>query len=120
MAQPNIINVSRILGNTAFQNVNTVAANIVANPASSGSVYKINTLIIANIDGANSADITASVFSGGSIENKIASTIPVPGDATLVLISKDTSIYLQEGDYMRLSASANSDLWATCSYEDIS
>jgi hypothetical protein len=119
MAAPNIVNVSRILGNTAYQNVNTVAANVVANPASSGSVYKINTLIIANIDGTNSADITASIFSGG-IENKIAHTITVPGDATLVLISKDTSIYLQEGDYMRLSASANSDLWATCSYEDIS
>ncbi len=119
MAQPNMINVSRILGNTAYQNVNTVAANIVANPASSGSVYKINTLIVANIDGTNSADITAAIFSGG-IENKIAHTVTVPADATLVIISKDTSVYLQEGDYMRLSASANSDLWATCSYEDIS
>lgn len=120
MPQPNIINVSRILGNTAFQNVNTVAANIVANPVSSGCVYKINTLIIANVDGTNSADITASIFSGASIENKIAHTVAVPADATLVLISKDTSIYLQEGDYIRLSASANNDLWATCSYEDIS
>jgi hypothetical protein len=119
MAQPNIVNVSRILGNTAYQNVNTVAANVVANPASSGSVYKINTLMIANVDGTNSADITASIFSGG-IENRIASTVTVPADASLVLISKDTAIYLQEGDYMRLSASANSDLWATCSYEDIS
>lgn len=119
MAQPNIINVSRILGNTAYQNVNTVAANVVANPASSNCVYKINTLMIANIDGANTADITASIFSGG-IENKIAHTVAVPADATLVLISKDTSIYLQEGDYIRLSASANNDLWATCSYEDIS
>lgn len=119
MAQPNIINVSRILGNTAYQNVNTVAANVVANPASSNCVYKINTLIIANIDGTNSADITASIFNGG-IENKIAHTVVVPADATLVLLSKDTSVYLQEGDYMRLSASANSRLWATCSYEDIS
>lgn len=119
MAQPNIVNVSRILGNTAYQNVNTVAANIVANPASSNCAYKINTLMIANIDGANSADITASIFSGG-IENKIAHTVAVPADATLILISKDTSVYLQEGEYIRLSASANSDLWATCSYEDIS
>lgn len=119
MAQPNIINVTRILGNTAYQNVNTVAANIVANPASSSCVYKLNTLMIANVDGANSADITASIFSGG-VENKIAHTVTVPADATLVLISKDTSVYLQEGDYMRLAASANSRLWATCSYEDLS
>lgn len=119
MAAPNIVNVTRILGNTVFQNVNTVAANVVANPASSNCVYKINTLIIANVDGGNTADITASIFSGG-IENKIAHTVAVPADATLILISKDTSVYLQEGEYMRLSASANNDLWATCSYEDIS
>jgi hypothetical protein len=75
--------------------------------------------MIANIDGVNTADITASIFSGG-IENKIAHTITVPADASLILVSKDTAIYLQEGDYMRLSASANSRLWATCSYEDIS
>ena len=119
MAQPNMINVSRILGNTAFLNVTTVATNVVANPASSGSAYKVNTLIIANVDGTNSADITAAIFNGG-IENRIAQTITVPADATLVIISKDTSVYLQEGDYIRLTASANSDLWATCSYEDIS
>jgi sulfopyruvate decarboxylase TPP-binding subunit len=119
MAQPNIINLTRILGNTAFLNVSTVATNVVVNPASSGSAYKINTLMIANVDGTNSADITASIFAGG-VENKIASTVTVPADATLVLISKDTTIYLEENEYIQLTASANSDLWATCSYEDLS
>jgi len=118
MAQPNLINLSTILGNTAFLNVTTASTNVVANPASSGSAYKINSLIVANVDGTNSADITASIFRGG-VENKIASTVTVPADATLVIISKDTSIYLQEGDYMQLLASADNDLWATCSYEDL-
>jgi hypothetical protein len=36
----------------------------------------------------------------------------------LDVISK--SIYLEEGDDLRLTASANSDLEAVCSYEEIS
>lgn len=119
MAQPNIVSVATIRGNTAVLNVTTVATNVVANIASSNKVYKINTLLISNIDGTNSADITASLFRGG-VEYRIASTIAVPADASLVVISKDTSIYLEETDYIRLTASANNDLHAICSYEEIS
>jgi hypothetical protein len=119
MAQPNIVGVTTIRGNTAFQNVNTVSANVIANPASSNKVFKVNVLLISNIDGSNPADITASIFRGG-IEYKVAHTISVPADASLILISKDTSIYMEETDYMRLSASANNRLHAICSYEEIS
>jgi len=49
---------------------------------------------------------------------RLASTISVPADATLDIISK--SVYLEEGDQLRLTASANSDLEAVCSYEEIS
>lgn len=118
MAQPNIVNVTTIRGNTAALNVSTVAANVVANPASSNRVLKINTLMIANMDGVNAADINVSLFKVG-VEFKIAHTITVPADASLVVLSKDTSIYLEETDYIRLSASANGRLHAICSYEEI-
>lgn len=118
MAQPNIVAVTTIRGNTAVLNVTTVATNVVANIVASNKVYKINSLLISNIDGTNSADITAGLFKGG-VEFRIASTITVPADATLVAISKDTSIYLEEGDYIRLTASANNDLNAILSYEEI-
>jgi hypothetical protein len=119
MAAPNIVNVTTIIGNTAFMNVTTVSSNVVANPASSNKVFKINTLLISNIDGANTADITANFFRG-AIPYAIVSTVAVPADASLVAISKDTAIYLEEGDYIRLTASANNDLQAICSYEEIS
>jgi hypothetical protein len=119
MAQPNIVNVGTIRGNTAVLNVTTVSTNVVANQAASNKVYKINSLIVANYDGTNTADITASLLRGG-VENRFASTIAVPADASLVVISKDTTIYLEEGDAIRLTASANNDLWAVCSYEEIS
>ena len=119
MAAPNIVNVATITGKTAVANVSTVAADIITNSAASGKVFKVNSLVISNIDGASGADITASVYRS-SIEYKVAHTITVPADAALVVISKDTSIYLEEGDAIRLTASANGDLQAVCSYEEIS
>jgi len=119
MAAPNIVNVVTIRGNTAVMNVTTVATDIVTNSAASNKVFKINTLIISNIDGTNAADITASLLRS-SASFALASTIAVPADASLIVISKDNSIYLEEGDSIRLTASANGDLQAVCSYEDIS
>jgi hypothetical protein len=120
MAQPNIVDVVTIRGNTVLQNVITSnTTNLVANPAASGKVFKINTLMISNANGTTSADITAGFFRDGT-EYKIAHTIPVPADSTLVLLSKDIAIYLQETDYIRLNASANNFLHAVCSYEEIS
>lgn len=119
MASPNIRNVSILNGNTEVLNVSTVSANIVVNPVSSNKVLKINTLLISNIDGANTADITASVLRSG-VGYALVSTVGVPADASLIAISKDTSIYLEEGDAITVSASANGDLQAVCSYEEIS
>jgi hypothetical protein len=42
----------------------------------------------------------------------------VPAGATLDIIS--SRVYLEEGDTLRLTASADSDLQGVCSYEDIS
>ena len=123
MANPNIINATSILGKTVFDaDIDTSASELLENAASSGKILKINSLIIANIDGTNAADITATIrnAAGNSTSSTIANTVSVPSDATLVLISKDTSIYLQEDMSIWLAASAAGDLSATCSYEEIS
>lgn len=120
MAAPNIVNVATITGKTVGLAVTISATAIVINPAASGKVFKINSLIISNIDGTTAADITADVYKNQTTAFNLAKTIAVPADATLVIISKDTSIYLEENDSIRLTASANSDLEAVCSYEEIS
>ena len=120
MANPNIVAVTSIYGKIAGQAVGTSAAAIVTNSSSSGKILKINSLIISNVDGTSSADITATVYKNQSTEYHLAKTVTVPADATLVVISKDTSIYLEENDSIRLLASAASDLEAVCSYEEIS
>jgi len=119
MANPNIVDVTSIYGKLAQTAVSTGSVNIVSNASSSGKIFKINSLIISNVDGANAADITCQISNNGST-TKLANTISVPADATLVLISKDTSIYLPENSHIQVWASASSDLHAICSYEEIS
>jgi hypothetical protein len=123
MANPNIINATSILGKTVYDaDVSNVASLLVSNAQQSGKIFKINSLIIGNIDGTNSADITVTLrnAAGGTVYSYIANTVAVPADATLVVISKDTSIYLEEDMSIWLVASAAGDLSATCSYEEIS
>jgi hypothetical protein len=121
MAAPNIVNVSTIIAKSTGLAVSNSTTAIVTNPAASGKVFKVNSLIISNINGTASADITATVFKAAVTTSfNIAFTIAVPNDATLVLISKDSSIYLEEGDEIRLTASANSFLHGIVSCEEIS
>jgi hypothetical protein len=117
MAAPNIVNVSTITGKTAVQAVTTSATAIVSNSAASGKVFKVNALYVANVDGTNNADITVDLYRS-STAYRIAYTVVVPADGSLDVLSK--AVYLEEGDSLRLTASANSDLEAVCSYEEIS
>jgi hypothetical protein len=117
MAAPNIVNVATITGKTAVQAVGTSATAIVTNSGGSNKVFKVNALYVSNVDGSAAADITVDLFRS-STAYPIASTISVPADATLDIMSK--AIYLEEGDSLRCTASASGDLVAVCSYEEIS
>jgi hypothetical protein len=109
MAAPNIVGVTTITGKTATTTLaDTNSTTIVSNPVSSGAVYKINTIIVSNIDGTNAANITVKVHpedAGGGTGVPIASTIQVAADTTLVVLDK---------------ASAGGDLSVVCSYEEVS
>ena len=119
MANPNIVNVSDIRGKTAVLAVTTSATAIVTNSAASGKVFKINSLYVANIDGVSAQEVTVDLFRS-SVAYPIGSTLSIPADAALVVIDKNSNIYLEEGDALRLTAGADSDLMATVSYEEIS
>lgn len=122
MANPNIVNVQDIRGKTAVTSVTTSATAIVSNGSSSNTVIKINSLVISNVDEDNH-EITVDILRGGT-NIRLAHKIVVPANASLVVISKDSGIYLEEGDDLRLLGSGelftNNDLEAVCSYEEIS
>lgn len=116
MAAPNVVLTNSMIGKTDVMSVTTTATAITTNNAASDKVYKINSLVVSNIDGTNNADITVDLFRASTAYG-IASTLTVPADASLVVISKEIGLYLEEGDSLRLTASANGDLQAICSYE---
>jgi hypothetical protein len=116
MTVVNLINVATITPVMAAGAVTTSRAAIV--DVAADKVAKINSLIIANIDGSNAADITVEVsIDNGSNYVAIAKTISVPADATLVVVGKDNGFYLDETDLLAVTASAASDLTYLVSYE---
>lgn len=118
MSAPNILQVSTIVGKTDVLEVTTVATAIVSNAAASNSVYKINALVIANIDGTNACDVSVEIFRN-STAYRLINTVAVVADSSFIALGRDYPLYLEEGDSLRVIASANGDLTAVCSYEVI-
>ena len=118
MANPNLVAVTSIYGNSICGALTTTVTTDLLTCASN-KVIKINSIVIANIDGSNAANVTMGIIKSGGSVVLFASTISVPADATLVLIDKNSSIYLEEGDVLEGGASANGDLTYTISYEEL-
>ena len=119
MAAPNIVNVATITGKTAVSALTTTASTVLlANAADSGKVMKLNSLYVANADTASSVAITVSI-SAASI-TILANEVDVPGASTLVVIDKESQIYLEEDKGITVQAETASKLTATLPYEEIS
>lgn len=119
MSNPNIVQVATINGNTAVANVTTSATAIVTNNSSSGKVYKINGIVVTNIDGTNSATLTVDLYRS-SVAYVMTSNLQITSNTTFTPIDKTLSLYLLEGDSIRLTANANSRLQAVATWEEIS
>ena len=124
MAAPNIVNVTTITGKSATVNLSSTSATaVLSNAASSGKVFKVNSLVVANVDGSVAADITIGFYSQddiGGTATEIVSTVSVPADASLVVIDKNSFIYLEEDRSLGATAGGANDLKVVVSYEEIS
>ena len=123
MANPNLVNVTNINGKSFGNVLTTTSAVIIANGASSGNVLKINNIVVTNVDGTAAADVTIeynTAAAGNGTGYKIASTISVPADASLIVTDKTTSFYLEENTSIKGLASTNGDLEVLVSYEVLS
>lgn len=119
MANPNIVNVATINGNTAVQLITTTPTAIVSNAAASGKIYKINAIVVSNVDASNSANLTVDVYRSGTAYRLIYN-LAVAINSAYTPIDKSLCLYLLEGDSIRLTASANSRLEAVATWEEIS
>ena len=121
MAAPNLVNVATITAKSVQAALTTtLTTEILANAGSSGKVFKINNILIANIDGSSSVDVSVFITKSGGSPIAIASTIATPSDATLVVVDKNTALYLEEGDNIEAGAGAASDAVITINYEELS
>ena len=125
MANPNIVNVTTILGGNAGWNLSaTLDATLMT--VSAEVIVKINRISVANVDGTNAATVnmfvdgmgsgtTGVTTTGADSAVYLAKTISVPADSTLVV--SNTPIYLMEGDVLKGGASASGDLDLFISFE---
>ena len=124
MTAPNVVNVATITAKSATVALSSTAqTTLVSNAASSGKVFKINMIQVANVDGTNAADVTVdlhSAASGGGTAYSLVSTISVPADASLVALDKNTALYLEEDRSITATAGTANDLEVIVSYEEIS
>jgi hypothetical protein len=124
MANPNIVAVTSILGNTTFLTPSDTSANtLLSNAASSGNVLKINQIVAANVNGSSAVDTTVAITNqddGAGTAFPIVSTVSVPADASLIVVDKTTAIYLMEDQSIVVTSGSADDIAYTISYEAIS
>lgn len=122
MAEPNLVNVTSIFGKTKLELLKDDAishANASILTCAADKVIKINSIIIASIDSSNACTIDVAVNHHDDGRHYIANTVDLPAKSTLIVIGKDSPIYLQEGDELEARASADSDADICVSYEEL-
>lgn len=128
MANPNIVNVTSILGTTTYLTPSgTTAVVLLPNAAASGTVMKINQIVCANVNGASAVNATVAIYTNGAVAQgsapsggtayPVISTISVPASASVIAVDKTTAIYLQEGTSISVTSGTASGITYTISYE---
>jgi hypothetical protein len=118
MANPNIANVVSILGKTAVASLITNTANIITNSAGSNTLVKLESISIGNY--SNTSVFANVMINRSSVNYFLAGQLSVPTGTTLVVLAKDTTVYLEEGDVLQANCGSNGTLSLVSSYEIIS
>jgi len=122
MANPNIVNVTTITGNTTYIIPSTTSATVwTALTPAVGTVNKIDNIVASNVTGSAVA-VTVSInsaVSGGGTAYRIAYQISVPANASLIIVDKTTAFYVGEAQSIVVTVGAGSALELTASYEAI-
>ena len=124
MANPNLAAATSVYANNAQVSLTaTTATLLVANAASSGKVYLIDSIVVSNIDGVNAADISVVRFNSATNTGTafpICSTVVVPADASLIVVGTENKISLTENESIYVTASASNDLVVDANWKELS
>jgi len=122
MANPNIVNVTSIYGNTSYLIPSTTSATTwTALTPASGTVNKIDNIVAANVTGSN-ATVTVAINSaaaGAGTNYRLIYQVTVPPNAAIVVADKSTAFYLGEAQSIVVTVGTASAIELTASYEAI-
>ena len=122
MANPNIVNVSSIYGSTSYLIPSTTSATTwTALTPASGTVNKIDNIVASNVT-ASVATVTVAINSaaGGAGTNyRLIYQVPVPVNASIVIVDKSTAFYLGEAQSIVVTVGTASAIELTSSFEAI-
>ena len=122
MANPNIVNVTTIYGNTSYLIPSTTAATTwTALTPATGTVNKIDNIVASNVTASN-ATVTVAINSaaaGAGTNYRLIYQVPVPVNASIVIVDKSTAFYLGEAQSIVVTVGTASAVELTSSYEAI-
>lgn len=122
MANPNIVNVSSIYGNTSYLIPSTTSATTwTALTPAAGTINKIDNIVAANVTGST-ATVTVAINSaaaGAGTNYRLVYQVPVPVNASIVVVDKSTAFYLGEAQSIVVTVNTGSAIELTSSYEAI-
>lgn len=119
----NLLNVASVIATTTYgAPATTSATSLLSNAASSGHIYKVNSVTASNVT-ATATAVTVSVNSaaaGGGTAYRIVFQVAVPGNSTLLVLDKNSFIYLMENQSIVVTSGISSAIEYVISYEDMS
>jgi hypothetical protein len=122
MANPNILSVASIYGNTSYLIPSTTSATTwTALTPAAGTVNKIDNIIASNVT-ASVATVTVAINSaaaGAGTNYRLVYQVPVPVNASIVVADKSTAFYLGEAQSIVVTVGTASAIELTASYEAI-
>ena len=122
MANPNIINVASIYGNTSYLIPSTTSATTwTALTPAAGTVNKIDNIVASNVTAAV-ATVTVAINSaaaGAGTNYRLVYQVSVPVNASIVVADKSTAFYLGEAQSIVVTVGTASAIELTASYEAI-
>jgi len=131
MSNPNIAALTTLTGNTTYYTPSgTSAVVLLANASGSNTVYRIDQIVAANVNGSSAVNATVSIYTNGAVAQgsapsggtayPVVSTVSVPANASLIVTDKTTAIYLTEGTSITVTSGTASGITYSISYESIS
>jgi len=134
MANPNIVNVSSIYGNTAYVIPSTTGATtswtyngtttLTGLTPATNTVNKIDNIVVSNTT-SSAANCTVGIgnnatFGSATVISYLAYQISVPPNSSVIVTDKTTAFYLTENQSIGVTSGTASALTYTASFEAIS